>query len=192
MGDVLIDVTIEGVAPLLLHAYTDAAAQKATTGQGAVAVGDPGTPREQAEDVLYRDTDGTLIVPGANVYRAIIDAGKFHKSGKSKVTTMKNSLVPTGVWMETAVCPIDDGGKGWEVDTRPIRIPSTGGRILRHRPRFDTWRLSFSLRVDTSTFDTKIVRALIDDAGSKIGLGDFRPDCKGPFGRFVVVAWSET
>jgi len=29
----------------------------------------------------------------------------------------------------------------------------------------------------------------VDAAGKRIGLGDFRPDCKGPFGRFVVTKW---
>ena len=26
-------------------------------------------------------------------------------------------------------------------------------------------------------------------AGKRVGLGDFRPACKGPFGKFVVVEW---
>lgn len=30
---------------------------------------------------------------------------------------------------------------------------------------------------------------VIDKAGTAIGLGDFRPDCKGPFGKFAVVKW---
>ena len=32
---------------------------------------------------------------------------------------------------------------------------------------------------------------LVDDAGQKIGLGDYRPARKGPFGRFSVVSWVE-
>jgi hypothetical protein len=30
---------------------------------------------------------------------------------------------------------------------------------------------------------------VIDAAGKRVGLGDFRPACKGPFGRFVVTNW---
>lgn len=60
-----------------------------------------------------------------------------------------------------------------------------------HRPRVDSWSLTFTLDVDTSVFDPKLVRALIDDAGKKIGLGDYRPARKGPFGRFVVKRWDE-
>ena len=32
-------------------------------------------------------------------------------------------------------------------------------------------------------------REIVDAAGSRVGLGAFRPDCKGPYGKFVVVSW---
>ncbi len=38
---------------------------------------------------------------------------------------------------------------------------------------------------------TKLFREIVDAAGKKIGLGDFRPDRKGPFGKFVVIHWKE-
>lgn len=38
-------------------------------------------------------------------------------------------------------------------------------------------------------FGPILVRSIVDDAGKKIGLGDFRPARKGPFGRFVVKEW---
>lgn len=60
---------------------------------------------------------------------------------------------------------------------------------MAHRPRVDAWRCSFTLDVDTSMFTVNLIRAVVDDAGKKIGLGDFRPARKGPFGRFVVVGW---
>jgi hypothetical protein len=37
----------------------------------------------------------------------------------------------------------------------------------------------------------KLVREIVDAAGKRIGLGDFRPSCKGPFGKFVVTQWKE-
>lgn len=58
-----------------------------------------------------------------------------------------------------------------------------------HRPRLDNWELSFTLDVDTEMFDAKIVRILVDDAGKKCGIGDYRPNRKGPFGKFFVKTW---
>jgi len=33
------------------------------------------------------------------------------------------------------------------------------------------------------------LRHIVDDAGSRVGLLDFRPERKGPFGRFIVIEW---
>ena len=58
-----------------------------------------------------------------------------------------------------------------------------------HRPRVDEWECPFTLDIDESMFSPALVRAIVDDAGKKIGLGDYRPSRKGPFGRFVVKTW---
>lgn len=78
----------------------------------------------------------------------------------------------------------------WTVDTRPVRIPATGGRILCHRPCFHDWKLSFEIELDTDLISHKLLREIVDAAGKRIGLGDFRPSCKGPFGKFVVTKWA--
>ena len=71
----------------------------------------------------------------------------------------------------------------------PIFIPSTGGRIMKHRARLDEWSVVFTLDIDETIFDEKFTRQLVDDAGQKVGLGDFRPDRKGLFGKFKVIKW---
>lgn len=181
-------VTIEGVTPLLMHKFTDADAMKASSGNNAVMVGDRGTPQEVSEAALYTDEEGTPIIPQPNLLRCIIDAGKFFKAGKSKVTTMKTSLIPACVFMDLAHFDLLHEDP-WRVDTRPVRIPSTGGRILRHRPCFEDWRIEFEFELDETIIGVKLMREIVDTAGQRIGLGDFRPDCKGPFGRFKVTRW---
>ena len=160
----------------------------ATSATRGATVGDAGSPHEQAEQKLYTDENGTPIVPGPNLFRCLIDAGKFFKLGRSKVTTRETSLIPACVELEELIIPIEHE-ESWSVDTRPVRIPSTGGRILRYRPRFDDWKLSFTLTLDTDIMAAKLLREIVDDAGRKIGLGDFRIDHKGPFGKFVVTKW---
>jgi hypothetical protein len=186
-----VKVTIEGTTPLLMNRFTDEAAAKVSGGTSTVMAGNKGTPREQAAKKTYEDEHGVLHIPGTNIFRAIIDAGTFHKAGKSKITTQKSSLVPAAMALLELTCPLatKNGAPKWEVDSRAVVIPSTGGRIMCHRPRVDEWRLSFTLEVDTGMFTLPLVRQLLDDAGKRIGLGDFRPSRKGPFGRFVVVSW---
>lgn len=182
-----IQATIEGLTPLLMNRFTEESEVKLTSGTTATYKGDKGTPRQQAEPKRYADDKGMLYVPGPSIFAALIAAGVFHKAGKSKLTTMKTSLVPAGILVEDLVCPL--GTDKWEVDSRSVVIPSTGGRVMCHRPRVDNWSCTFSLDVDTSMFAPSLVRALVDDAGKKIGLGDYRPARKGPFGRFVVRKW---
>lgn len=191
MSQVLIDVTIEGTTPLLCNRFTDAAAMAATGGdRPAAPAGDKGTPREQAEGKLYIGHNGKVMIPQPNIFRCIIDAGTFFKCGKNKVTTQKSSIIPACIEIQGIEIPIQHKDP-WEVDTRAVRNPSTGGRFLCYRPSFNDWRLSFVLSVDTDLMNVKLVRQIIDAAGKRIGLGDFRPDRKGPFGKFVVTLWKE-
>ena len=185
-----ITVTIEGTTPLLVHRFTDAAQLSATSGTRASIATDAESPVEQATQALYTDDAGTSGIPQPNLFRCLIDAGKFFKAGRSKITTQKSSLIPACVAIEQPFLPIDSTA-GWKVDTRPVRIPSTGGRILRHRPCYDDWWLRFTLTVDETVISVKLLRELVDTDGSRIGLGDFRPDCKGPFGKFKVTQWEE-
>lgn len=185
----LLNITIEGISPLLLHAFTDEDQQKATDGnRAAAASGDRGTPREQAERHLYRGVGGDLMIPQPNLFSCLVEGGKFFKAGTSKITTQRSSLIPACVQILEIEIPIE-AKEDWTVDTRPVRIPATGGRILRHRPCFHDWRLTFSADLDTKEIGEKLFREIVDAAGAKIGLGDFRPATKGPFGRFKVVSW---
>lgn len=186
----LIDIEISGVTALMMNKFFDAAAMAATNGTRGSMTGDKGSPTEQAERKLYLDEHGVPCIPQPNMFRAIIDAGSFFKAGKSKVTTQKSSLIPSCVTIHGVCLPLRSSA-GWRVDERPVRIPSTGGRILAYRPMFDDWNVAFTAEIDLNEISEKLFRQIVDKAGSAIGLGDFRPACKGPFGRFVVTRWVE-
>lgn len=186
----LVNVTIAGTTALLMNRFPD----EDTSAPRSSMRGDKGTPREQAEKKAYvLPSTSTLYLPGPNIYSGLIEAGKFHKIGKRQVTTLKGSLVPAGIYLTTVECILTnpDGNPltHFEVDSRPVVVPSTGGRIMCHRPRLDEWQTLFTLEIEESEFDPKFVRTLVDDLGKKVGLGDFRPQRKGPFGRFVVKSW---
>lgn len=184
-----IQVTIEGVTPLLMNRFTDEAEVATTSGHSpAFQGGGRGTPREQATRTAYRDAQtGELYIPGPNIFAALVEAGKFHRLGRNRVTTQKSSLVPAGLLVPELLVSL--GAKDFEVDSRRVRIPATGGCVMRHRARVDCWKASFRIEVDETVFSSQFVRTLVDDAGKKIGLGDYRPATRGPFGRFVVSRW---
>lgn len=184
-----INITIEGTTPMICNRFTDEAAESATKGtRGASAAADRGTPLEIAESKLYRGLNGKPMIPQPNLLRCLVEGGRFHKAGKTQLTTSKSSIMYSCLDIQGAEIPIDHR-EPWRVDTRAVRIPSTGGRILAHRPMFDDWKMTFTAELDTTILSEKLLRAIIDDAGKRVGLGDFRPATKGPFGRFVVTNW---
>ena len=59
-------------------------------------------------------------------------------------------------------------------------------RVLRTRPKFDTWSCTFVLDVDPELIDEPKLRQWLDIAGRRLGLGDWRPEKSGVFGRFEL------
>lgn len=181
--------TIEGTTPLLCNRFHEEAQLQLAAGTRSAFRGDQGTPREQAEPRIYLGQDGKPMIPGPNLFRSFIDAGKFHKVGKRNVTTRDSSLIPGCLSIDEIELPLTYR-EPWEVDTRSVRNGNTGQRTLCSRPRFDRWRLSFSLTVDETIMTPEFIREIVETAGKRIGLGDFRPDRKGPFGKFVIAKWT--
>ena len=182
--------TIKGTSALLMNRFTEEAeiSVSSTTKKATKATKD--TPREQAKKKAYIDEQGVLYVPGMNIFACIIQGGQFTKIGRAKATNAKSSIIPAAMILEEERCTLNT--KDFEVDTRSVVIPATGGRIMAHRPRLDEWECSFTIDLfDPDILSASDVRQIIDDAGKKVGLGDFRPSRKGPFGRFVVTEWRE-
>ena len=178
-----IKAKIQGTTPLLMNRFS---------GDGdrtSKAIRPNGDPRKDAARKLYADEAGNLFVPAVNVFSCLIAAGRFHKAGKNKLTTQRTSLIPAGMSIEQLICPLET--KDWSVDSRAVVNPATGGRMICHRPMLEKWSLSFTLEIDAEMFSLDLAERLLIDAGKRIGLGDFRPERKGPFGKFDVLEFKE-
>lgn len=184
-----IEVTIEGVSPLLMGAFPEVAQAAIEAGRSSAlkSSAEKGTPRDRAELRAYRMPTGNLCIPADHMRAALVESGKHIKVGRSKITTSTGSLVPAGVFVEPE--QIDLGVTDYELDVRRGVNPATKGACIIHRPRLDEWRASFAIEVDPEMFTAGIVRELLDIAGKRIGIMEFRPSKKGPYGRFVVTAW---
>jgi len=186
----IINVKIKGVTSLLQQRFNETAEASGSTRRVLV---DRGTPREEAEKVCYRDKDGKFYFPGAAIGRLLREAGAGHKLKGSRRSA--RFVVPAAVLVMDDTIRICNGdgqpAKDFEVDSRPVVIPSTKGRVMRHRPRFDQWSASFTVRINETILPIDFVQRLLTEGGEQIGIGDFRPEKGGPFGTFNVVEWSE-
>lgn len=183
-------VAIEGVSPLLQHRFGEEAEQsEQTRAQHREEL----TPRDKAEQVAYRNPEGFLYLPGAAIARMLREAGGAHKERGSR-RSIKYVIPAAVIVLEDTIrllSPIRRGLKNYEVDSRPVTIPATKGRIMRHRPRLDKWACEFSLEIDTGLVSAQLVHQLLEEGGRRLGVGDFRPEKGGPFGRFAITKWEE-
>jgi hypothetical protein len=140
-------------------------------------------PAEQAELAAYRH-GGVLYVPGIALQRALVAAAAFSK-GKGRATLQKPVAACLMVDPEYLLLGTND----YVVDARAVVIPATKGRIVRYRPRIDAWSVLARLTYDPTLLRETELRRVVDDCGARVGLLDFRPERKGPFGRFMVTSW---
>lgn len=182
--------TISSRSPLLTHRWSDSNESEEATRPVHIGRRDP---REEAEKVSYRDANGNCFLPGAMFSRMLAEVGGGHKQRGSR-KSMKFIIPAAIVIVEEEVLLRDETGEPisqFEIDSRPVVIPSTKGRIMRHRPRFNAWNCEFTIEIDTTMVEPELIQQLLVEAGSKNGLGDWRPQKGGSFGRFSVSRWAQ-
>jgi hypothetical protein len=171
----IIKVQITGRSPLLMHRYP----------LEPVAAVEKKSMAEQAELSAYRDQESKrLYLPGTALQRALVDGATYSK-GKGRASLQK---VAAACLFVTPI-NLDLGTSGYEIDSRAVVNPVTKGRIVRHRPMISNWQCEFDLSYDDTLLTPEQCRQVVDDTGSRVGVLDFRPAKKGPFGRFHVTHW---
>lgn len=169
------NVEIEGTRPMLMH--STAGMLRSSDSRGARL-----TPVQEAEESLYKDKEGNIIIPGFNLISAMKEAASdFKVGGKGKKTYKQYINSGIDILPEEPRLDYDK----WEIDARPVVIQRS--RIIRSRPRFDNWKLRFQIKVNDpllldANHEGSILQEILEAAGKHKGLGDFRPR----FGQFRV------
>lgn len=174
-----IEVQVQGKSPLLCNRFIPSFDSENKT------------PQEIAEKKLYlsRSKPHKPIIPGPNLYQSIIQGCWSYFLSIKQGTRNQLNLIPGFIIVEEDEIHIQHV-EPWVVDERSVRIPPTGERALTYRPRFNDWVLNFHLLLDEETVKPEQMRKMVEVAGKRIGLGDFRPRCGGPFGKFEVTTWN--
>lgn len=174
----VIAVEVQGISPLLQHRYPleDAGAQSTAKNKKQK--------EDDIEKALYRLPDGTIYQPSVHFISTMKKAGaKYQIPGQGKAT-YKNLIGSGAVIISPDAIP--HRNQQYEVDIRPVVVPATRGRVARMRPIFKTWSLKFNIEYDEDEISAVTIKELLEYAGTRVGIGDFRPEKGGPFGRFMV------
>lgn len=134
---------------------------------------------------MYHDPELGPYVPTINLRGSIVEAGRLNRRGadfergtilveeKAKLE-YKGQRDIEGMWASNNFR-----------DCRSVVVGTA--RVMRTRPIFrPEWSVEFSLLYNEITVQRDNLIASAKDAGMMIGIGDYRPNCGGFFGRFTV------
>jgi len=180
------NITVKGVSPLLVHRFGEDKENPETSRRGKK---DYGTPRSQAEKTLYKDKDGTCWAPSAWISGALKTISSDYKLTGTRKSI--RSIIGGAVRASTEkIYFLEDYHKDdCEIDSRPVVIQRA--RVLMHRARFEEWSLNFDLEYEEDLIDAALLNQMLVDAGRRAGLGDYRPQKGGSFGRFLVTKFKD-
>ena len=130
---------------------------------------------------LYLDPAGHPTIPIDNVHSCLYAAAKRRKEGP----LFSGSFTVSNVRFEYD--GPDEPDALWEeqerfVDRRSVKVGMS--RVIRTRAIFPNWSLRVTAEHDPEVADLFNISQWAEIAGSRIGLGDYRPQRGGLFGRF--------
>lgn len=171
------ELLLIGDAPLICHAWSaktkaEMLAKQMKRAQEARPAKDP---EQDYQDSLYRHPDGGWAFPAIAFKAAAVDACS-HVSGITKVAA-RGAFHIMGQWVRI------EGEPTMREDM--VRI-NMGTADIRYRGAFDPWAATVPLQYNASLMSDEQIVHLFNVAGFGVGVGEWRPQRGGIFGRFHV------
>lgn len=190
-----IDINLIGVSPLICHAWSEKALRQMADKQQKKAA--PGRkakdPFEDFAGSLYWLSDKPETVDGA-----AIEAAKFGFPAVAFKSAAVDACTSTGAITKVAARQAFHLlGEMIEIIGPPPSMREDVARVgmgtadLRYRGEFDPWGAIIRVQINASVISAEQVVNLFNLAGFAVGIGDWRPQRDGPFGRFRVAADGE-
>lgn len=186
-------LTLTGIAPLLLHSDRGAnpidpatVAHKALTSKRK-KTDDDHLAIARSEYLMAFYAGPGLVLPTTNVKSAIVEGAKLNKLGASFNRSLLILADTTPLRHPGPTDPVALWNAGNQyVDCRSVKVGTA--RLMRYRPRLSDWSLEVVIDFFENMIEAGQIVAAAENAGTFIGLGDYRPARGGPFGRFTVEA----
>lgn len=179
-------VTVEGIAALLCHRWSN----ESVAEKSAAAKGSKTKKTDDVDSYVYRDSKSRICLPGEYLRASICGKKGSARLRQDPRSPRKSAvdLYSAGIIIETELAPITkvsgQVAETWDyLDSRRVTVQMSG--ITRVRPAFLAgWRATFDISIALPQYiPPAALRAVLQDAGRFVGLGDFRPT----YGRFDIV-----
>jgi hypothetical protein len=170
-----------GDSPLIVHAWSEKAKRQMLDKQmkKATKAKEAKDPEADYEACFYRTETGAYGFPAIGVKAAMVSACRFVDA---KMTVMRGAF-HIDCEMLTVIG-----------DPRPredmVRV-GMGTADIRYRPEFVEWRMPVTIKFNASVISAEQLANLLNAAGFGVGIGEWRPEKNGSYGRFHVAAEGE-
>lgn len=181
-------IPIVGETPLIVHKFSEKAKRQMLDAmQGRKKVKEPRDPQADYESSMYRTKDGYGF-PAVGFKACTVSAARFY--GKDvTMTQLRQLLYFRGTIFETGGSPLVEIVGEPHMREDVVRIGQ--GTDLRYRAEFSEWSAHLEVSYVTSSLARESVLSLIDAGGTGVGVGEWRPEKSGDFGRFRIDADQE-
>lgn len=195
----LMEVTIIGDTPLIVHAWSEKSKREMLDKQlkkakGAKAAKDPVADFEAS---LYRLEDGGYGFPSVGFKNAAVTAGTS-VAGLTKIAARQAFHIVgedvdiegifEGTKARTNLVRIDGGEPQMREDM--VRV-GQGTADIRYRGEFVDWRATILVRYNSNVLSESQILNLLNTAGFAVGIGEWRPEKNGQSGMFHVATEAE-
>jgi len=177
----ILHLEIHGISPLITHAWSQKTIDEMIseqTGGAKKPKKPPRDPEAEYEATKYLLSDGRLGIPARAFKKAMVRAAK---GSGTHMTDARQVFFVQGIGPYQLV-PIN--GKP-EPRTDIVRL-SKGKVQPRFRCCFPEWSAELVIEYDAEAIAPAQIANLLNRAGFGVGVGDWRPEKDGDFGRFEV------
>lgn len=187
---------VVGVTPVMMHSDKSMLGNGKSESGGAKASGASKPKKGDVEKYVYRNADGVLYAPSM-WFRACIMGAKSGATGMKIGGKSAPGIFQASVFTVEKECPLFHPETGDPITEYEIHESVVNnqqkGRFVMYRPMIRNWACLVNFEVDTEILgDLSNLIAIFRRAGKVAGVGSWRVNKMGEFGRFTVEPYGHT
>lgn len=180
----IIRFTIKGTSPLIQHQWSEKAKREMREKHAGkkTKVREVRKPKEEFQNACYLTDNDEYGLPLMAFKNSLISAA--HKDiGIEKTLVRKAFFIKTTD--SNLISKMDCSDPVMREDM--VRV-GAGSADMRYRPEFKQWATTIECEVDGQLLTIDDVVNLVNRAGFGVGIGEWRPEKSGEYGRFEIDA----
>lgn len=178
-----LEIKLIGDSSLIMHKWSEKSKKEMLDKQMKVAKKgrEAKNPEQDFRDCIYHHPDGGFGFPSVAFKNAAVSACRF--TDGTKMTVARGAFHVEGEFVEienSEPIPRED----------MVRV-GMGTADIRYRPEFPNWVAKVRVSFNKRALSAEQIVNLFNLAGFGVGIGEWRPEKDGQFGRFHVATEGE-